>query len=107
MGTFFHNAQGVRWLSYLEKRFPERPAQGLNLTLQVLDGILCHDGEVNEQKLKPIKRNGKTLDDHTKEYEFDIIRLFTTQPFTSKGDELIFSMLELTMESAARKWWCP
>jgi len=69
MGTFIHNAQGIRWLSYLEKRFPEKPAQGLNLSLQVLDGILCHDGEVNEQKLKPIKRNGKTLDDHIKEYE--------------------------------------
>ena len=69
MGTFFHNAQGVRWLSYLEKRHPEQPAQGLNLTLQVLDGILCHDGEVNEQKLKPIKRNGKTWDEHFKEYD--------------------------------------
>ena len=69
MGTFIHNAQGIRWLSYLEKRFPEKPAQGLNLSLQVLDGILCHDGEVNEQKLKPIKRNGKTLDEHVKEYD--------------------------------------
>ena len=69
MGTFIHNSQGIKWLSYLEKRFPEKPAQGLNLTLQVLDGILCHDGEVNEQKLKPIKRNGKTFDDHFKEYD--------------------------------------
>jgi len=69
MGTFSHNAQGIRWLSYLEKRYPEKPANGLNLTLQVLDGILCHDGEVNEQKLKPIKRNGKTWEDHFKEYE--------------------------------------
>ncbi len=69
MGTFSHNAQGIRWLSYLEKRYPEKPANGLNLTLQVLDGILCHDGEVNEQKLKPIKRNGKTWKDHFKEYE--------------------------------------
>ncbi|MHA2475300.1 MAG: deoxyguanosinetriphosphate triphosphohydrolase family protein [Promethearchaeota archaeon] len=68
MGTFSHNAQGIRWLSHLEKRFPEQPAQGLNLTLQVLDGILCHDGEVNEQKLKPIKRNGKTWEDHLREY---------------------------------------
>jgi dGTPase len=68
MGTFSHNAQGIRWLSHLEKRFPEQPAQGLNLTLQVLDGILCHDGEVNEQKLKPLKRNGKTWEDHLKEY---------------------------------------
>ena len=69
MGTFSHNGQGIRWLSYLEKRYPEKPANGLNLTLQVLDGILCHDGEVNEQKLKPIKRNGKTWKDHFKEYE--------------------------------------
>lgn len=69
MGNFSHNAQGIRWLSYLEKQYPDRPAQGLNLTLQVLDGILCHDGEVNEQKLKPIKRNGKTWEDHFKEYD--------------------------------------
>ncbi len=69
IGSFTHNAQGIRWLSYLEKRNPERPANGLNLTLQVLDGILCHDGEVNEQKLKPIKRNGKSWEDHFKEYE--------------------------------------
>ncbi len=68
IGSFSHNAQGVRWLSYLEKRFPNEPAQGLNLTLQVLDGILCHDGEVNEQKLKPKKINGKSWEDHFKEY---------------------------------------
>ncbi len=69
MGTFSHNAQGIRWLSYLEKRNPEQPANGLNLSLQVLDGILCHDGEVNEQQLKPLKRNGKSWEDHFKEYE--------------------------------------
>lgn len=68
IGSFSHNAQGVRWLSYLEKRFPNEPAKGLNLTLQVLDGILCHDGEVHEQKLKPKKINGKTWDDHFEEY---------------------------------------
>jgi len=44
MGGFNHNAQGIRWLHYLEKRLPKKPAQGLNLTLQVLDGVLCHDG---------------------------------------------------------------
>ncbi len=69
MGTFSHNGQAIRWLSYLEKKLPKKPAKGLNLTLQVLDGILCHDGEVNEQKLKPIKRNGKTWKDYFKEYE--------------------------------------
>ncbi|MBA7687024.1 Deoxyguanosinetriphosphate triphosphohydrolase-like protein [subsurface metagenome] len=59
----------MKAILYLEKQYPDRPAQGLNLTIQVLDGILCHDGEVNEQKLKPIKRNGKTWEDHFKEYD--------------------------------------
>ncbi len=69
MGNFNHNAQGVRWLSFLEKRFPKEPAKGLNLTLQVLDGILCHDGEIYERELKPNKINSKTWDDHNKEYQ--------------------------------------
>jgi len=69
LGGFLHNAQGIRWLQYLEKRFPKRPAEGLNLTLQVLDGILCHNGEINEQELKPKKVNSKTWGDHFKEYE--------------------------------------
>ena len=68
MGVFNHNAQGVRWLSYLEKRFPDKPAKGLNLTLQVLDGVLCHDGEVNEIELRPLAINGKTWEDHFAEY---------------------------------------
>ncbi len=69
MNLFMHNAQSIRWLTYLEKRFPQKPARGLNLTLQVLDGILCHDGEINEQKLKPIKINGKSWEVHFKEYK--------------------------------------
>ncbi len=69
LGLFHHNAQSVRWLSHLERRFPDKPAQGLNLTLQVLDGILCHDGEINEQQLKPKVKNGKNWQDHFKEYE--------------------------------------
>jgi len=69
MGVFNHNAQALRWLSRLEKRFPDKPAKGLNLTLQVLDGVLCHDGEVNERELKPVSINGKTWEDHFKEYE--------------------------------------
>ncbi|MHA1725967.1 MAG: deoxyguanosinetriphosphate triphosphohydrolase family protein [Promethearchaeota archaeon] len=68
LGRFQHNAQGIRWLTRLEKRFPEQPAKGLNLTLQVLDGILCHDGEVDERILKPLNKN-KTWADHFAEYE--------------------------------------
>lgn len=69
LGNFNHNAQGIRWLSYLEKRFPKEPAKGLNLTLQTLDGILCHDGEINERELKPVKVNGKTWENHFMEYK--------------------------------------
>lgn len=68
-GSFKHNAQSMRWLFYLERRFPKEPAKGLNLTLQVLDGILCHDGEITEQELKPKKKNEKTWDDLFREYE--------------------------------------
>ena len=67
--NFMHNAQSIRWLTYLEKRFPKKPAKGLNLTLQTLDGVLCHDGEINEKELKPKKVNGKTWEDHFEEYE--------------------------------------
>ena len=39
-GTFEHNQQSVRIVEHLE-----REGQGLNLTLEVLDGILNHTGE--------------------------------------------------------------
>ncbi|MGB3223081.1 MAG: HD domain-containing protein [Desulforhopalus sp.] len=45
---FQHNIQSVRLLDKLERK-----GRGWNLTLQVLDGILCHDGEVHSQDLRP------------------------------------------------------
>lgn len=45
---FQHNIQSVRLLDKLERK-----GQGWNLTLQVLDGILCHDGEIHAQFLCP------------------------------------------------------
>lgn len=45
-GNFVHNAQSVRMLQYLENS-----GKGLNLTLQTLDGILGHNGEMNDEKL--------------------------------------------------------
>lgn len=45
---FQHNIQSVRFLDKLERK-----GRGWNLTLQVLDGILCHDGEVHSQNLTP------------------------------------------------------
>ncbi len=45
---FLHALQSVRFLDRLEKK-----GRGLNLSLQVLDGILSHDGEVDVMRLTP------------------------------------------------------
>ena len=44
IGPFLHNVQSVHFLDTIEK---------CDLTLQVLDGILCHNGEVHNKNLKP------------------------------------------------------
>ncbi|MFW6287871.1 MAG: deoxyguanosinetriphosphate triphosphohydrolase family protein [bacterium] len=62
MGYFCHNAQSVRFLMEIENR-----GKGLNLTLQVLDGILCHNGEILDEVYEP--SSGKTMDDFLREYE--------------------------------------
>jgi dGTPase len=61
IGCFYHNVQSVRQLTQLEKN-----GIGLNLTLQVLDGILAHNGEMPNQYYKP--QYGKTWDDFNEEY---------------------------------------
>ncbi|OGQ94885.1 MAG: phosphohydrolase [Deltaproteobacteria bacterium RIFOXYD12_FULL_57_12] len=48
---FQHNIQSVQFLDRIE-----RGGRGWNLTLQTLDGILCHDGEVHNQALQPARR---------------------------------------------------
>jgi len=59
---FLHNLQSIRFLECLEKK-----GSGLNLTLQTLDGILCHDGEVNRSSLSP--QRDKTFADLDHELE--------------------------------------
>lgn len=54
--SFQHNLQSVRFLEHLE-----RQGRGWNLTLQTLDGIMCHDGEVHNRSLAP--QRGKTFAD--------------------------------------------
>ncbi|MBN2033674.1 MAG: HD domain-containing protein [Deltaproteobacteria bacterium] len=54
LGHFLHNIQGVRFLQEIERK-----GKGWNLSLQVLDGILCHDGEVHNRALRP--HQGKTF----------------------------------------------
>ncbi len=48
IGYFHHNLQSVQFLEKVERK-----GQGLNLCLQTLDGILCHDGEIHNERLLP------------------------------------------------------
>ena len=59
-GYFHHNIQSVRLLMELEQE-----GLGSNLTLQVLDAIMCHNGEFIHQKYHPKK---KTKEEFFKEY---------------------------------------
>lgn len=60
---FVHSVESARFLDRIERRMRNLK---LNLTLQVLDGILCHDGEIHEELLKP-KRN-KTWKEFDREF---------------------------------------
>lgn len=51
-GYFNHNVQSIRCLTTLENE-----GHGLNITLQVLDAILCHNGEFECQKLVTKEKN--------------------------------------------------
>jgi len=50
IGGFLHNIQSVRFLQDIERK-----GRGWNLSLQVLDGIFCHNGELHNQALEPRK----------------------------------------------------
>ena len=73
IGFFCHNAQSVRFLMDIENR-----GMGLNLSLQVLDGILAHNGEMLNEKYKPDYK--KTYEDFEKEYK----KCFTDENYSEK-----------------------
>ena len=62
IGPFLHSVQGVRFLDKIEKG-----GRGLNLSLQVLDGILGHDGETHLERLAPDRE--KSFADFYREIE--------------------------------------
>ena len=45
LGKFFHNVQSVQFLDRIED---------CDLSMQVLDGILCHNGEADDLRLSPV-----------------------------------------------------
>ncbi len=50
IGLFFHNIHSLRIVDKLADA-----CKGMNLTFQVRDGILSHDGEINEKYLRPYR----------------------------------------------------
>lgn len=58
---FMHNLQSVRVLMNIDK-----DGEGSNISVQVLDAIMCHNGEELERKYQPRK---KTSEDFLKEYQ--------------------------------------
>jgi len=79
VGHCLHNIQGVRFLQEIERK-----GRGWNLSLQVLDGILCHDGELHSQALTPQKgKNFEKLDDEMARKGED--PSIDTRPMTLEG----------------------
>ncbi|MBF0572973.1 MAG: HD domain-containing protein [Desulfamplus sp.] len=49
-GYFHHNVQSIQILDHIEQK-----GKGFNLTLQTLDAILCHNGELHSTTIAPAK----------------------------------------------------
>lgn len=77
---FSHNIQSVRHLNYVENN-----GKGLNLCVQVLDGIMCHNGEILNPIYKPIK---KDMEEFLREYfdsYNDLSKSNKNHPMTLEG----------------------
>ena len=77
---FFHNVESVRELMNLENN-----GRGTNISVQVLDGILCHNGEFVLGEYYPKE---KTMEDFLKDYntcykDKDYVK--TLKPMTLEG----------------------
>ena len=55
-GYFNHNIQSVRNLLYLENN-----GRGVNISLQVLDAIMCHNGEFVSDCYRPVAKTKETF----------------------------------------------
>lgn len=81
LGEYFsHNIQSVRELMYVDSN-----GKGINLTIQVLDGVICHNGEMLSPKYEPMK---KTKEEFIKQYNDsykDIKKSKKYRPMTLEG----------------------
>ena len=80
LGFFNHNIQSVRTLMEIENK-----GLGRNITIQVLDAIMCHNGELALNNYSPIKKTKEQfLLEYEKSYE-DLNVLKNLRPMTLEG----------------------
>ncbi len=81
IGEYFsHNIQSVRHYLYIDNN-----GRGLNLCVETLDGIMCHNGEMVSSVYKPMK---KTCEEVLREYResySDIKKSKSYAPMTLEG----------------------
>lgn len=79
-GFFNHNVHSVRLLMNIENY-----GKGLNITLQTLDAIMCHNGEITLGKYEPIKKTKeKFLEEYQNTYK-DKMQVVNLKPMTLEG----------------------
>lgn len=80
LGYFNHNVQSVRQLMFVEKN-----GNGSNLTLQTLDAIMCHNGEIEKEEYRPVnKTKEKFLEEYNNCY-IDKFQNTSLIPMTLEG----------------------
>ena len=77
---FAHNIQSVRHLSYVENN-----GKGLNLCIQVLDGIMCHNGEILSPIYTPEDKNAEIFLKQYNDSYLDISKSNKNHPMTLEG----------------------
>ena len=81
LGEYFaHNIQGVR--HYMEV---EANGEGLNLTLQVLDGIMCHNGEMLSNIYTPVAKTKEEFLNQYRSAYHDLEKSSYYHPMTLEG----------------------
>ena len=77
---FAHNIQSVRYYMYVDHN-----GKGLNLTIQTLDGIMCHNGEILSEVYKPLKKDAKEFLREFNESYTDLDKSKKYAPMTTEG----------------------
>ena len=99
-GFFNHNVQSVRLLMNIEKK-----GNGKNITVQVLDAIFCHNGEILKNEYYPVKKTKEEfLDEYRRSYKEEILK--EVRPMTLEGCVVrisdIIAYIGKDIEDAAR-----